>query len=394
MHPSYVHASTQRPPPLPPTHHQPTENKRYFGPGPVVDAVPGLFVKLAAIHAALCLAGTLLLRDPAYKKIDDARATTNGTGGGGSGRRVVGGADGSGGSPLRRRLYDEDGDGEEEEDDEESSSGTPKLPRAGAGGGDGDGDDDDDEDVDLTPSQLLRTPQAWHVSLAFLLGSLSGLVTLSTYKSYGISEFLDDRFFSFVVGSVASACNAAGRVLWGALSDRVGAYRTLRTASLLQALALFTWNLTIDPLHSKWAFAAWVGAVCLCHGGGFAVYPALTADLFGKTNAAANFGFIFLLYGIFSLIGLAVLPRLSAALSPLNYFLGAIALGAAVNITLIDRCYPAHRLHNANGGGGSPSKARVAAAAAAAEAQGNGFALLSGAAGASGGGGSSAASLS
>ena len=358
----------------------------------MVDAVPGLFIKLAAIYAALCLVGTLLLRDPVYKKIDGADGGSSSNGNGSSSRRAGGATAAAGGgegpSPLRRRLYDEDEDAGGEGAGDEESSGTPKLGRGAAGDG------RHGDEVDLTPLQLLRTPQAWHVSLAFLLGSLSGLVTLSTYKSYGITTFLDDHFFSFVVGSFASACNAGGRILWGALSDRIGAYRTLRTASLIQALALFTWNLTIDPLHSKWAFALWVGCVCLCHGGGFAVYPALTADLFGRTNAAMNFGFIFLNYGIMSLIGLAVLPRLSVALSPLNYFLGAIALFAAVNITLIDRCYPAHHLHNADRGGG-PSMAREAAARMGmAEAQGNGFALLSGAAGAGAGGSSSAAGLS
>lgn len=352
--------------------------------------MPGLFFKLAAIYAVLCLVGTLLLRDPVYKKIDgaDGGSSSNGSSSNGSSSRRAGvnaAAGGEGSSPLRRRLYDEDEDAGGKGEGDEESSGTPKLGEVAA--------DRDHDEVDLTPLQLLRTPQAWHVSLAFLLGSLSGLVTLSTYKSYGIITFLDDHFFSFVVGSFASACNAGGRILWGALSDRIGAYRTLRTASLIQALALFTWNLTIDPLHSKWAFALWVGCVCLCHGGGFAVYPALTADLFGRSNAAQNFGFVFLNYGIMSLIGLAVLPRLSAALSPLNYFLGAIALFAAVNITVIDRCYPAHYLHNADGGGG-PLKAREAAPTGTTEGQGNGFALLSGASGAGGGGSSLAAGMS
>ncbi len=298
------------------------QGKRYFGPGPVTEAVPGLFVKLAAIYTALAVVGVLLVRDPAYKKIDDD---------GLSPARAEGGGGDSSSSPsqLRRRLYDgETGTGDDQGED----------------GG------EEEEEEDKTPRQMLQTPQAWHLSLCFLLGSLSGLVTLSTYKSYGVTTFVDDHFFSYIVGSIAAAANAGGRLLWGAMSDRIGAYATLRAASLIQAVALFAWGFTVDPLDSKWAFAACVGFVCLCHGGGFAVYPALTADLFGKTNAASNFGVIFLGYGVMSLAGLAILPRLSAALSPLNYALGAIALGAAVNITLLDRCYPAHHLHNGNGG--------------------------------------------
>jgi MFS family permease len=368
------------------------KNHRYFGPGPVTDAVPGLFVKLAGIYAALALVGVLLLRDPAYKKIDDGssaragllQAGANGDGGGAGG--------GGGASPLRRRLYESYDAANGEEADAGGGSGgsfsggdeepTPKGYYSGGDGG-GASAEKGGADTDMTPSQLLRTPQAWHLSLCFLLGSLSGLVTLSTYKSYGISTFVDDHFMSFVVGSFASACNAMGRILWGALSDRIGAYRTLRTASLIQALALFTWNLTIQPLDSKWAFGVWVGLVCLCHGGGFAVYPALVADRYGKTNAASNFGVIFLGYGIVSLIGLAVLPRLSAALSPLNHFLGTIALLAAINITCLERCY-------GDGGSSSQKAPREGPALANGNGRGNGFVLL---AQGHGGGSSPAASL-
>lgn len=65
----------------------------------------------------------------------------------------------------------------------------------------------------------------------------------------------------------------------------------------------------------------------------------MTAQLFGKESAGPNFGIIFLGYGVCSLIGLAVLPRLSARLEPLNYILGGIALSAALSVYLLGRCY-------------------------------------------------------
>ena len=44
-------------------------------------------------------------------------------------------------------------------------------------------------------------------------------------------------------------------------------------------------------------------------------------------------------YGVCSLVGLAVLPRLSKQLFPLNIFLGTIALAAAGSVAALERCY-------------------------------------------------------
>lgn len=352
-----------------------------------------MFVKLSIMYAILALLGISLLKDPEYKKIEDGdgegedEAWTMAGGGyhdglddqGGEERErqkrqqqksngvatpaaPTGGEDAA--SPLRRRLYDETEDNEQEVSDEDyrdegadEDDGAADLERSG-----GSPTGQDSSGVahveDLSPLQLLGLPQAWHVSLCFLLGSLGGLVTLSTYKVFGILTFLDDHFMSMVVGSFSSLSNALGRIFWGVLSDRLGAYRALLILCLTLSLTFFTWILTITPLDSKWAFALWVGIICFCHGGNFAIYPALTADLFGRTNAASNFGVIFLGYGLCSLVGLAVLPRLSTDLSPLNYFLGIIALFSAINVFALAKCYPSHHSRKGKMDGRQGSRTR------------------------------------
>lgn len=167
-----------------------TEGKRYFDAGPVTEAIPGMFVKLSIIYAVLAAIGVSLLRDPTYQKIRDddvAAAAASRTGGaGGDGRQTVeSGGGGSGGSrdvvsidksPLRRRLCD--------------------LPE-------GDYDDINDHSYvrEVKPMELIRMPQAWHVSIAFMLGAIGGLVTLATYKSFGIVNFTDDHFMSMIVST-------------------------------------------------------------------------------------------------------------------------------------------------------------------------------------------------
>ena len=73
------------------------EGELYYGPGPVVDAVPRLFLSLGAIYAVMLLAGASLLADPQYQKIGSVNQTVKGTdrpqheGGREEGREVLAG---------------------------------------------------------------------------------------------------------------------------------------------------------------------------------------------------------------------------------------------------------------------------------------------------------------
>jgi hypothetical protein len=80
--------------------------------------------------------------------------------------------------------------------------------------------------------------------------------------------------------------------------------------------------------------------ICFCHGGNFACYPALVASLFGKRHVGPNFGLIFMPYGLLSLLGIAILPRLSAGLHPLNTILGSVALASFVAVWMLAHAYP------------------------------------------------------
>jgi len=109
--------------------------------------------------------------------------------------------------------------------------------------------------------------------------------------------------------------------------------------TVVLATLLATWHLSDVPLHSKWAFAVWVTCITFCHGGVFSIFPSITALLFGTENVGQNFGLVFLSYGMLSLTGIALIPRLSALFEVISYILALIPVLAFFSLVLLQRCY-------------------------------------------------------
>lgn len=136
-----------------------SDGEKYFSRGPVTDAVPRMFCLLGLIYACLMSVGCLLVRDPPLPK-------TKGH--------------------MEEDLTAINHEGAEEEEEEAlppspplSSSHSQSYTQVASS-------EDDNEPLipplesgpSLTPSQLVRSRQAWHLSLSFGLGALSGLVVL------------------------------------------------------------------------------------------------------------------------------------------------------------------------------------------------------------------------
>jgi OFA family oxalate/formate antiporter-like MFS transporter len=85
---------------------------------------------------------------------------------------------------------------------------------------------------------------------------------------------------------VIAVFNGLGRLLWGALSDRIGRPTTFLALFVLQAGAFLT-------LSGSGRFAMLllpIAIVALCYGGGFGTMPAFTADTFGPKNSGPIYG--------------------------------------------------------------------------------------------------------
>ena len=93
--------------------------------------------------------------------------------------------------------------------------------------------------------------------------------------------------------------NGIGRILWGAISDRIG-----RNVAYGLILGLQAATFAVMPeLHSIPLVALAFAMVLLCNGGSFGTMPAFNADFFGTRYMGLNYGLIITAWGCAGIAG-------------------------------------------------------------------------------------------
>lgn len=166
---------------------------------------------------------------------------------------------------------------------------------------------------DFTPGEMLRTPTFWLLWATYLAGSTAGLMVIMKaapiWETFSLSAAagvpVSYERFATIASAAAMAVavlalfNAAGRILWGRVSDSLGRKQTLILMFVLCALVLFA----LDWMRPYPLYLLGVSLVALCFGGYLALYPAITADYYGTRHIGVNYGLLFTAYGTGGLLG-------------------------------------------------------------------------------------------
>ena len=154
--------------------------------------------------------------------------------------------------------------------------------------------------TDYTPGEMLATPQFYRLLIAYALGTSAGLLVISQLLPYaqqaipGVGAALAGT--AITIGAVG---NAAGRIFSGWLSDSIGRVRTISVMILLSALTLPL----LGRIHSLALLWPLLFVVYYCYGTQLSVYASTTADFFGSKNVGANYGLVFLAWGVAGIVG-------------------------------------------------------------------------------------------
>ena len=93
--------------------------------------------------------------------------------------------------------------------------------------------------------------------------------------------------------------NGGGRILWAAVSDKIGRMPAFIGILGLQGLAL----LAIPHAGSAVAFYVLCAIVYTCYGGAFGTLPSTAGDFFGVKNSGAIYGLMLIGWSIGGVVG-------------------------------------------------------------------------------------------
>ncbi|MFW9984776.1 MAG: OFA family MFS transporter, partial [Candidatus Odinarchaeota archaeon] len=162
---------------------------------------------------------------------------------------------------------------------------------------------------DYMPRGMIVTVVFWLLWFMFLFAATAGLMTLGNVKSAAAaidpltsSLPIWGVIASIIVG-VMSIFNAIGRIVWGALSDRIGRVTTMVIMFTILTIGMFGFSF-LSTTYASWIIVMIVASlVGFCFGGNFALFPSSTADYYGTKNVGSNYGVLFTAYGVAGITG-------------------------------------------------------------------------------------------
>jgi OFA family oxalate/formate antiporter-like MFS transporter len=176
--------------------------------------------------------------------------------------------------------------------------------------------------------QALRTRQWYLLTAVLFLNVLCGIALISQASDAaqdvtGVSAGVAATFVGLM-----GLFNGAGRIVWAALSDRIG-----RMQAFLGMLAVQGVAFLILPHTGFVLFAVLSALIYLAYGGGFGTMPATAADFFGTPNAGAIYGAMIVAWSAGGVVG----PLLAAQLyeSSGSYDLPFTVIGVIALVALV-----------------------------------------------------------
>jgi len=198
----------------------------------------------------------------------------------------------------------------------------PAAPAPGAGKASG---------GDFTTMEMLKTPQFYLLWITYFAGCMAGLMIImnitNMWQSPSMLELAKamptvtkDAFKAVadqgaLAVMIVAILNAAGRLVWGQVSDVIGRKTTLIILFAYAGVIM----LLLNTFTSYPMFLVGVCSVGFCFGGFLGLYPAVTADYFGTKNVGANYGFMFAAYGVGGLFGPWLAPKLMTIVAKIPY---------------------------------------------------------------------------
>ena len=194
---------------------------------------------------------------------------------------------------------------------------------------------------DLTPGEMVKTPRFWVLIATFAFAATAGTLLVGKVASIAAVQLFADPTSAAavalggVVVSVNTCANLVGRLSFGQIIDKLGAYKSLLISLVVTIVALVIMSMSF----TQSMFFVALALLGFSFGALLVIYPPLTGGAFGTSNIGVNYGIMFLGYAASTWISqpiTAVLYHAEAGSAAYQQsFYGAIVIAAiAVVLTV------------------------------------------------------------
>lgn len=193
--------------------------------------------------------------------------------------------------------------------------------------------------INLGPMQLLKTPLFYLLWTMYAFAAGAGLMiigNITTIAKLGKIEA------GFILVALLAVGNAAGRIIAGMLSDRIGRIWTMFIIYLFQAVLMMILRTGLSDMIAFVVVSMLLG---FNYGACLSVFPSAVKDNFGLKNFGINYGLVFTAWGVGGFIFPLVAGKLFEAAKKStgagsyndSYLIAAAVLVLAAALTFVTR---------------------------------------------------------
>lgn len=146
--------------------------------------------------------------------------------------------------------------------------------------------------TDYSLSEMLKTPHFYTLWIMYAFAAGAGLMIIG--KLAKIVDVQSGVKAGFVYVAILAIGNAAGRIIAGSLSDKIGRTLTMSIVFIFQAVLMFI----LRFINSAELFVPIAFLLGFNYGSNLSLFPSATKDYFGLKNFGVNYGAVFTAWGV------------------------------------------------------------------------------------------------
>ena len=192
--------------------------------------------------------------------------------------------------------------------------------------------DNNSNNKDFSVKEMLKTKNAYFLFIIFFTACMSGLYLIGIVKDVGVQlAGLTPAVAANAVAMVA-IFNTAGRIILGALSDKLGRLNVIIFSLAVTTVSVFV----LSFVHLDFViFFACVASIAFCFGGNITVFPTIISDFFGSKNQTKNYGIIYQGFGFGALSG-SFIAALAGGFIPTFTIVGCLCIVSIILTSMMN----------------------------------------------------------